>query len=296
MPEIQEDKVTNGSSVQSVLFDTKKWTVSEAKQWLKDNDFSGLSVDTGEDKKYYRFRQHNPENFKRFRTIDAGESSLGIKLIVGFTKLKKTNEEILNLNSISEYMDKMGYNEDTINVITYIVENIDMKDFRDIMKILDKVLWETDSKMYEDTKNLMFTKSKLDKTLFEKKSVKLFKESLDKEKRLVYGVVIEPKSIDTDKEWTDEKEIETACHNFMKYFQDFGIEHKISLSKGLVLVENYINPSNSVINGVMLKKGSWVMVHYVEDEEIWDSIKSGELTGYSFEGLGFLENKKPNQE
>jgi len=296
MPPIQNDKIPkDNSSVQSVLFDTKKWTVTDAKKWLKDNDFSGLSIDTGEDKKYYRFRQHNPENYKRFRTIDAGESSLGVKLIIGFTKMVKANEDVIDLNSISEYMDKMGYSEDVINIISYIIENIEISDFSKICRVLDKVFWEIDSKMYDSTKDIKFTKSiKLDKSLFEKKSVKLLKESLDKEKRLVYGVVIEPKSIDTDKEWTDEKEIEIACHNFMKYFQDFGIEHKISLSKGLVLVENYINPSNCFINGVMLQKGSWVMVHYVEDEEIWKSIKEGELTGYSFEGLGFLEDKKPN--
>jgi hypothetical protein len=296
MPPIQNDKIPKGnSSVQSVLFDTKKWTVSEAKKWLKDNDFSGLTVDSESEGKYYRFRQHNPENYKRFRTIDAGESSLGVKLIIGFTKMVKANEDIIDLNSISEYMDKMGYSEDVINIISYIIENIEISDFSKIFRVLDKVFWEIDSKMYDSTKDIKFTKAiKLDKSLFEKKSVKLLKESLDKEKRLVYGVVIEPKSIDTDKEWTDEKEIEIACHNFMKYFQDFGIEHKISLSKGLVLVENYINPSNCIINGVMLQKGSWVMVHYVEDEEIWKSIKEGELTGYSFEGLGFLENKKPN--
>lgn len=295
MPKIQEDKITNGSMVQSVLFDTKKWTVSEAKKWLQDNDFSGLTVDTGEDKNYYRFRQHNPENFKRFKTIDAGESSLGVKLIIGFTKMKKSNEEIIDINSINEYMNKMGYSEDTMNIVSYIIENIEISDFSKICRILDKVFWEIDSKMYDATKDIKFTKSEKVSTLTElkKKSVKLLKESLDKEKRLVYGVVIEPKSIDTDKEWTDEHEIENACHAYMKYFQKKGIEHRQEIIEGLTLVENYICPSNIVMNGALLKKGSWVMVHYVEDEEIWNNIKSGDLTGYSFEGLGFLVDEKP---
>lgn len=125
-----------------------------------------------------------------------------------------------------------------------------------------------------------------------KKKVSLINKSVDEERRLVYGVVIEPGLIDTDNQWTDETEIERACHNFMKFFQESGTDHIFSNGK-LRIVENYIAPANFLMNDVMVKKGSWVLCHYVGDDDIWERIKDGDLNGYSFEGMGILSSEKP---
>jgi hypothetical protein len=129
-----------------------------------------------------------------------------------------------------------------------------------------------------------------------KESVRLFNKTAQEvgTERLVYGVVIEPGNIDTDHEWTDEENIRKACHLFMKHFQEFGIEHEIVLPNGLVLVENFIAPDNFIMNGQAIKKGSWVMAHFVKDDIAWQDILDGELTGYSFEGLGILIDEIPN--
>ena len=61
-----------GSEVQSVLFDKTKWTVADAKTWLKANKFTGLAVDETEN--MLRFRQKDPDQYDRLRTITAGQS------------------------------------------------------------------------------------------------------------------------------------------------------------------------------------------------------------------------------
>jgi hypothetical protein len=72
-----------GSEVQSVLFDKDKWTVEDAKQWLKDHDFKGLEVDQTENT--LRFRQHDPGQYERMRTITPGAGK--------GAKVRKSEEE-----------------------------------------------------------------------------------------------------------------------------------------------------------------------------------------------------------
>ena len=60
------------SEVQSVVFDKDKWTTEEAKQWLKDNNFSGTGVDEKENT--LRFRQHDPDQYDRIRMKTPGKA------------------------------------------------------------------------------------------------------------------------------------------------------------------------------------------------------------------------------
>ena len=311
MPKINEPRRTTvGSEIQSVLFDNKKYTAEDAKKWLSENDFSGLAVDEGESGDNFRFRQHNPERYESFRTIESGKD--GIKFIIGFTKAKgkgkggrcktekqdemmeekNTSLDNINFDAIKIYCDKLEIEDDVRETIFYLIENFYPNEWLQFANILGKLYYDLDYKKMQEVCEIKFTKSDIHKVM-QNKGVRLVKESMDSEKRLVYGIVIEPKSIDTDNEWVDEKDIENACHTFMKYFQEVGIDHTTVVIKGLKIVENYIAPSNLSINGVTVKKGSWVMVHYVEDDKIWDRVKDGDLTGYSFEGIGILANEKP---
>lgn len=70
------------TDVRSVLFDKSKWTVTEAKKWLKDHGYKVPKVDTTD--QYHRFRQRPPFQFKAgtTRTITFGAKSLGIKALI----------------------------------------------------------------------------------------------------------------------------------------------------------------------------------------------------------------------
>jgi hypothetical protein len=67
--------------VQSVIFDKKKFTVSQAKKWLTRNNFKHGKVDVKPH--YYRFRQHLPSEYKRFR-MERIEP--GVLFVLGFQK------------------------------------------------------------------------------------------------------------------------------------------------------------------------------------------------------------------
>ena len=70
------------SIIQSVIFDKDKWTLTQAKGYLKKHgykaSFNGKSVD--ETKRFYRFRQANPKRFKNYFTKNLTK---GVKLVIG---------------------------------------------------------------------------------------------------------------------------------------------------------------------------------------------------------------------
>jgi cation transport regulator ChaB len=118
----------------------------------------------------------------------------------------------------------------------------------------------------------------------------------DGEKRLVYGIVLEPgdpKHFDSQGDWLKPGEIEESAHDFMRRYRTakatMGLQHEKDAPE-VDVVENYIAPSDATLGGEPVKKGSWVMAVYVGDAAIWKQIKSGELTGFSIGGRGVRED------
>jgi hypothetical protein len=74
-----------GSEVQSVVFDAHKWTLGEAKAWLRRNRFTGLVADRKTNT--IRFRQLDPGAFRRgsFRTIPF-DAPGGVQAVVGIPR------------------------------------------------------------------------------------------------------------------------------------------------------------------------------------------------------------------
>ncbi len=91
-----EKKYKAGMVVQSILFDKEKFTIEEAREWLKKHKYKDNGYD--ETDKYYRFRQRDPEDFIKdsFRTIQISD---GIKFVIG--KLKEDKKSILRLINIA---------------------------------------------------------------------------------------------------------------------------------------------------------------------------------------------------
>ena len=75
-----DNKSRLGSKVQSIMFKKRYWTLNRAKNWLRDEGFTGLIVDETDNN--YRFRQEEPSKFKdgSFRTIKLKPS---IQAVVG---------------------------------------------------------------------------------------------------------------------------------------------------------------------------------------------------------------------
>ncbi|MBU0847619.1 hypothetical protein KKH23_10575, partial [Patescibacteria group bacterium] len=87
--------------------------------------------------------------------------------------------------------------------------------------------------------------------------VRFFKE--DRKKQIVYGVAIEPNTVDLQSEWISAEDIEEAAHDYLSLYGDKKLSHKEYIDAKIV--ESYIapcsfRPDNS--NEIILK-GSWVV-------------------------------------
>ena len=114
---------------------------------------------------------------------------------------------------------------------------------------------------------------------------------VDSDRRLVWGIVLEPGDpdhVDSQGDYIQPDQIEAAAHDFMKRYRHdratMGEQHAREAS--VDVVESYLAPQDFQINEQAVKAGSWVLVSYVSDEGMWASVKAGGLTGYSIGGLG----------
>lgn len=107
---------------------------------------------------------------------------------------------------------------------------------------------------------------------------------LDAPKRIAYGVVLEPDSVDLQDDVLTAEEIEKAAHLFMEQSQLVNEMHEDLEAVGRV-VESYVAPADFWLGDQLVKRGSWVMATRFS-EEIFAKVQSGEYTGYSIEGIG----------
>ncbi len=68
------------SKIQSVIFNSKKFSTTQARSWLKSHSLKAIKrVDRTNNSIRYRIKK--PESFKRFTTK---KTSKGISIIIGF--------------------------------------------------------------------------------------------------------------------------------------------------------------------------------------------------------------------
>ncbi len=115
-------------------------------------------------------------------------------------------------------------------------------------------------------------------------------------KQLVYGVVLEPNTVDTQSDWVPEEHVELAAHRYLaKSILGRTSVHRIQhgalgfnkTSPKLVPVESFIAPVDFSYDGSeVVKKGSWVLGAKVLDAKLWADIQAGKYTGWSVGGTG----------
>jgi len=117
---------------------------------------------------------------------------------------------------------------------------------------------------------------------------KVFVPILKAEKRQVTGVVLEPGTVDAQKDTVDEAVIEKAAHNFLARYREstkLGLMHTIFGQIGVTLVESYVSEVAMKLGGKKVKKGSWIMKVKIENDQLWKKIKAGKITGFSIGGI-----------
>jgi len=132
-------------------------------------------------------------------------------------------------------------------------------------------------------------------------------QTINAEKRLVIGLVLEPDvpiyRNDGGEEYTiqfDSQTIEKLAHKYLKVGLQNGnsIQHNSESVDGVSVVQSWIvndtYHDKSQTFGLNYKPGSWVAMLSVNNDTIWDDyIKEGKLQGFSIEGrLNLQEIKK----
>lgn len=116
----------------------------------------------------------------------------------------------------------------------------------------------------------------------------------DTVQRKIWGVVFEPKRIDTQGDFLQAPEIEKAAHDFMAGYRakttHLWLGHERPLNDDeACLTENYVTASDSKIGGQDVPAGSWVQGWQL-NEPLWENVQKGELGGLSFGGSGLRED------
>jgi hypothetical protein len=100
------------------------------------------------------------------------------------------------------------------------------------------------------------------------------------EKRIVYGPVLIPDEPDTDDDVVTAEQIETVAHNFVEEYGNIDLMH--SLNNVGKMIESYILPMDLELeNDVIVPKGSWMLGVRVTNDDSWQAVKDGKLSGFS---------------
>jgi len=112
------------------------------------------------------------------------------------------------------------------------------------------------------------------------------------EERFVLGVVLEPNDgkggapLDPDSQ-TDvysTATIRAAAHKFMEDYRNLGLMHREFVNGAAKILESYLAPCDFDLAGYPVRAGTWLLAVRIVDDSLWQSIKDGELTGFSIGG------------
>lgn len=103
--------------------------------------------------------------------------------------------------------------------------------------------------------------------------------------RLVTGIVLEPDVTDSQGDTYTAEDIRKTAHLYMLDYRNLKKQHRTPIDDEAGVVESYIVPADCMIGDVAVKAGTWVMTAKIFSDEIWESIKDNELTGFSIGGF-----------
>jgi hypothetical protein len=164
---------------------------------------------------------------------------------------------------------------------------------------------------------VMLSKDRVDNLTIEQK-INLSKQNdvkfseIDKEKRLLLGLVLEPNKLiyRYDQEKQEEYYITVSEETILDLQQDYikqsnqsysTLEHDGRELDGVTFTEHWIVEDSkidkSALHGLSLKKGSWVTVAKIENDTLWnDYIKTGDVMGFSIDAMVQLEEINLNKD
>lgn len=113
----------------------------------------------------------------------------------------------------------------------------------------------------------------------------------DTDSHYVTGIVYEPMVEDSQGNYMTEDEITKAAHWFAKNGQSVDIQHCFVKCEDVTVVESYVAKCDMDIEGQTVKKGTWLMTAEITNDDLWDAVQKGEITGFSMGGVGIYSEE-----
>lgn len=102
----------------------------------------------------------------------------------------------------------------------------------------------------------------------------------------VIGIVYEPMEVDAHDNFMTAEEIQKAADWFNENGTGTDVQHDYQLAEGTTVVKSWVTQEDETIEGQVVKAGTWLIEVSVENEDLWQSIEKGEITGFSMGGSG----------
>lgn len=109
---------------------------------------------------------------------------------------------------------------------------------------------------------------------------------VDDSTHYITGIAYEPLAEDAHGNFMTEPEIRKAAYWFAKNGDKVDIQHSFEKAEGLSVVENYVAPCDMTIGETPVIKGTWIITVECANDEVWQAVQKGELTGFSMGGVG----------
>jgi len=116
-------------------------------------------------------------------------------------------------------------------------------------------------------------------------------EKSDEEQGVVYGIVYAPDEVDSQGDYANSEEIKKAAYNFMKradlsYCVD--VNHNFDIANAYICESWIVKSKDEFFDEV----GAWAVGIKIEDENLRNLIKSGQLSGLSMYGSGIIKSEE----
>mgnify|MGYP003560811473 CR=1 FL=1 len=115
----------------------------------------------------------------------------------------------------------------------------------------------------------------------------LISKSADELKQAVFIVRV-PNEPDLHGDTTSAEEIQKGRHNFNKFCRQPNLFH-ISKTNMFEFAESYIAPVDMTIGEEVIKAGTWLANVQFNDDDLWQAVKDGEVSGLSIGALAAVE-------
>lgn len=113
-------------------------------------------------------------------------------------------------------------------------------------------------------------------------------KSVNEELKQATFIVMVPDEVDLHGDTTTEEEVRKACFNFNRFSRQPNLFH-ITKTTSFDFAESYVAPVDFQLGDKEVKKGTWLATIQVNDDALWELIKSGEVNGLSIGALASIE-------